>query len=211
MRGKRAKFFLIGGRLCLDFANTVYPADQGGAVRSWDDLVDFLEAAGAIGAEPATRMRKLGRSDPRGCARAFVRGLELRDAIRHILQAATAGKPAPTRHVEVINRVLRDNQGHEALSRGRAGWQLAFRPRHDRAVRALAVIARSAAELVAESLPARVRKCANPKCVLYFYDPSPSGRRRWCCMTVCGNRMKVAAHARRQAKAGGNGSRSRRR
>ena len=204
MRGTSGRFTLIGGRLCVDFANTVYPVNQGGTLRSWDDLVDFLEATGVIGAERRTRLRNLGRSDPRGCAAACAQARELRNAIRCMLEAATVRKRAGARHVRVINRVLREDQGHEALTRGRAGWQLAHRPRHDCAVRALAVIARSAAELVAEGLPASVRKCANPKCVLYFYDSSPSGRRRWCCMSVCGNRMKVAAHARRRARAGGN-------
>lgn len=44
----------------------------------------------------------------------------------------------------------------------------------------------------------RVRRCANPQCVLLFVDTSKSGRRRWCDMATCGNRAKVAAHYARQ-------------
>jgi predicted RNA-binding Zn ribbon-like protein len=40
----------------------------------------------------------------------------------------------------------------------------------------------------------RVRRCANPACVLLFLDVSKSGRRRWCDMAGCGNRAKAAAH-----------------
>ncbi len=53
---------------------------------------------------------------------------------------------------------------------------------------------------------ARVRRCANPACVLLFLDVSKSGRRRWCDMSTCGNRAKAAAHHARAsngAKAGG--------
>ncbi|MBC3194922.1 CGNR zinc finger domain-containing protein [Pseudonocardia sp. C8] len=42
--------------------------------------------------------------------------------------------------------------------------------------------------------PDRIRRCADPRCVLYFYDVSRNGARRWCSMTTCGNRSKVARH-----------------
>lgn len=42
--------------------------------------------------------------------------------------------------------------------------------------------------------PDRIRRCGNPGCVLYFYDASPNGRRQWCSMAVCGNRMKARRH-----------------
>src|SRR5579884_3944060 len=61
-----------------------------------------------------------------------------------------------------------------------------------------AALARSAAEILAEESAARLRICANPSCSLFFYDDSRTRRRRWCTMTLCGNRSKVAAFARRQ-------------
>jgi predicted RNA-binding Zn ribbon-like protein len=67
-------------------------------------------------------------------------------------------------------------------------------------LRALAPIARSIADLIAQGGGVRIRKCANPRCVLYFRDTSRTGRRRWCSMAVCGNRMKVAAHIRRHGR-----------
>ncbi|KAA2262011.1 hypothetical protein F0L68_14580 [Solihabitans fulvus] len=42
--------------------------------------------------------------------------------------------------------------------------------------------------------PDRIRPCGNPECVLYFYDVSKSGTRRWCSMTACGNRAKASRH-----------------
>ena len=48
---------------------------------------------------------------------------------------------------------------------------------------------------------ALVKKCENPVCVLFFYDTSKNHSRRWCSMSVCGNRMKVAAHYQRLRKA----------
>jgi predicted RNA-binding Zn ribbon-like protein len=46
--------------------------------------------------------------------------------------------------------------------------------------------------------PERVRKCANPDCVHWFLDTTRSGTRRWCTMSVCGNRLKARRHYRRR-------------
>jgi predicted RNA-binding Zn ribbon-like protein len=46
--------------------------------------------------------------------------------------------------------------------------------------------------------PDRVRACAHPHCVLYFYDTSKNGTRRWCSMAACGNRAKAARHYARK-------------
>lgn len=45
--------------------------------------------------------------------------------------------------------------------------------------------------------PHRIKRCANPDCVLYFYDTSPKNARRWHDMKVCGNRVKAARHYQR--------------
>lgn len=42
--------------------------------------------------------------------------------------------------------------------------------------------------------PRRIRQCAHPDCVLFFYDTSKNGTRRWHSMATCGNRAKAARH-----------------
>ncbi|MGW0605507.1 CGNR zinc finger domain-containing protein [Streptomyces sp. NPDC002640] len=44
------------------------------------------------------------------------------------------------------------------------------------------------------SRPDRIRACANPACVLHFFDVSKNGTRRWCSMSGCGNRAKAQRH-----------------
>ncbi|MFC4126698.1 CGNR zinc finger domain-containing protein [Nocardia rhizosphaerae] len=48
-------------------------------------------------------------------------------------------------------------------------------------------------QLLAEA-PRRIRQCAHPDCVLFFYDTSKNGTRRWHSMATCGNRAKAARH-----------------
>jgi predicted RNA-binding Zn ribbon-like protein len=42
--------------------------------------------------------------------------------------------------------------------------------------------------------PHRIKQCAHPQCVLWFYDTSKNGTRRWHSMATCGNRSKAARH-----------------
>jgi predicted RNA-binding Zn ribbon-like protein len=52
--------------------------------------------------------------------------------------------------------------------------------------------------------PERIRRCAHPACVLYFYDISRNGTRRWCSMDGCGSRVKASRHySRVRARAAG--------
>jgi predicted RNA-binding Zn ribbon-like protein len=201
-----ARFAFIGGRLCLDFANTVYaprsPVETGGVLADFDDIVAFLQAAGTVDRAEARRLRMLARRSPRRSATAFAQALKLRVVLRSLCEALASGKPVRRGWVALLNRILRSGHSHLQLVARARGWSLApVTPRKD-PLAALIPVARSAAELVQGGPALPVRKCANPTCLLYFYDASRTGRRRWCSMAVCGNRMKVAAHARRQRATG---------
>jgi predicted RNA-binding Zn ribbon-like protein len=194
----RRTFIKIGGEIAVDFANTVSP--EAGGLRSWRDLVDFLELRGAVSRGEGTALRAMGERDARACAAAFEQALELRALIRTVL-VALAGRRAPQAGwVDAVNRALALGVGSARLGRQGRGWRLDFAPVLDEPLRVVAPIARSIADLIAQGGGARIRKCANPRCVLYFRDTSRTGRRRWCSMAVCGNRMKVAAHIRRHGR-----------
>ncbi|CAN5333267.1 CGNR zinc finger domain-containing protein [soil metagenome] len=45
----------------------------------------------------------------------------------------------------------------------------------------------------------RLRHCDNPACTMQFYDVGKNNRRRWCTMSLCGNRDKVAQYRERKA------------
>jgi predicted RNA-binding Zn ribbon-like protein len=192
------RFLFIGGHLCVDFANTVYaPTGSGDTLGGFDDVVAFLEAAGPVSGE-ARRLRTSARENSRRGATAFARALALREMLRELLATLAAGGPVRRHWVGLVNGILRSDLGYPQLVAHDGGWSLAPVASGKDPLAALVPIARSAAELIQEGGGAPVRKCANPKCVLYFYDASRTGKRRWCSMAVCGNRMKVAAHARRR-------------
>jgi predicted RNA-binding Zn ribbon-like protein len=75
-----------------------------------------------------------------------------------------------------------------------------FLAERDEAINAIVPLAESAADFLLSAIPSLLKKCENPSCVLHFYDTSKNHARRWCSMSGCGNRMKAAAHYRRQRR-----------
>src|SRR6267378_1955121 len=100
-----------------------------------------------------------------------------------------------------INAILHHHAVHAALVRTRHGFErvVSFQPKEP--IHLLGPVAEAASDLLSHGDLALILKCGNPRCILYFYDTTKNHARRWCSMTVCGNRMKVAAHYRRRRRA----------
>jgi len=62
----------------------------------------------------------------------------------------------------------------------------------------LSFLAREAVHLFGGEDAARVRQCQSATCTIFFVDNSRSGDRRWCSMSACGNKAKVAEFRRRK-------------
>jgi predicted RNA-binding Zn ribbon-like protein len=68
---------------------------------------------------------------------------------------------------------------------------------HGDASALLGHVARRAVALLAGQEGGVIRQCAGDGCAILFLDQSRAGGRRWCSMSVCGNRAKAAAFRRR--------------
>ena len=199
---QKGRFFLVGSRLCVDFANTLRaPNQKGDTLSSWDDIVAFLAVTAVTDKTESSRLRARSRAEPQRCAKAFEGALELRQALRKILSAIEKGDKIPAEWIEPINAILRSARGYEKLENTSDRWRMAVVTRNQGPGQWLVPIARSAAELLEEGPAAPVRKCGGADCVLYFYDTSRTGRRRWCSMAACGNRHKVSVYAHRHRRA----------
>ena len=196
--GGKQRFWHVGNRLAIDFGNTVADRDGNDGLAGWFDVVEFLLEAGVIDRTEAHRLRRVSEIDPRRAAAAFRTARNLRDAVRGLVTRIAARKVLQPVPIERINSVMRVGQGYHTLSPRGTQWAIHFVQTSEEPVAALVPIARSAAEIIADPhAPDAIRKCANPECMLYFYDTSRVGKRRWCSMAVCGNRAKVAAHMER--------------
>ena len=185
----------VGGRLALDFVNIVPLSGE----LSWEQLIAFLKSARIVTPERGGELLALIRSDPQS-AEVLLRKAQRLGSALHLGFDALLHKQRLLREwIEAVNEILRVTEGHDELVSTNHHWSIEFVARESGLEWLLAAVARSAAEIIAEGPQARLRRCANPRCGLFFYDTSRTHRRRWCSMTVCGNRHKVAAFARRHA------------
>jgi predicted RNA-binding Zn ribbon-like protein len=188
---------LLGGRLCLDFVNELAPTSD----FSWEELLRFLLLTRIISADRSAQLLGLPHNDPQTADALLSKAQRLHASLQQSFNALLHKEALLRDWVEPINEVLRVTEGHDELIQQNGNWGLEFVAREGGLDWLLAAIARSAAELIAEGPSARLRACSNPDCCLFFYDTSRTRRRRWCSMSRCGNRHKVAAFSRRHSAA----------
>ena len=186
---------LIAGRLSLDFVNVLGSSSD----FSWEDLLRFLLVTRIISPERSAQLLALTQNDPQSATALLGRAQALHAALRETFNAMLAKDALRRDWVAPINDVLRITEGHDELLEQDGKWSLEFVAREGGLDWLLAAIARSAAEVVAEGTSSRLRVCSNPSCRLFFYDTSRTRRRRWCSMSRCGNRHKVALFSRRHS------------
>jgi predicted RNA-binding Zn ribbon-like protein len=165
---------LSGEPLALDLVNTAWPDDG-----VWRDVL-----ADRSGHEQWLRENGLAGPTTREARRAL---LHARDAIREALE-----RPGPAT-LSALDGIL--DRGRLRVWASKPGAREELEIERECRVPWLAV--RSLLALLDER-PERLRKCANPDCVLWFLDTTRSGTRRWCSMTACGNRLKARRHYRRR-------------
>ncbi len=195
---------LIGGRLSLDFVNTVdyhVPELRGEWLTSYHALVLWGRHAGLLAKGAADRLLAAARANPVGGEEALRGALHLREALYRLFMAAIEGKEASAEDLARLNAALSQALARLALVATPAGLVLDW-PADDLPLeRVLFPVARSAAEVL--SSPAdvsRLRHCAGEDCGWLFLDQSRNRSRRWCDMKDCGNRAKARRfYAQRRA------------
>jgi len=190
-------FIFVGERLWLDFVNSdaVRAVD---ALRDFETLMSWLEAATLVDGERGLGMRRRAREQPSGAAAALVDARRVRGALRSLAErgsGASAAEQVRSEALNEINRVLGRSAGTRRVERRADGtYARTFVPVGDAFAGLMIPIVESAADaLILGELP-RVRRCADARCVRVFYYVTKNGRRRWCDMATCGNRAKAARH-----------------
>jgi predicted RNA-binding Zn ribbon-like protein len=197
---RAASLALVGGALCLDFANTssgrgtLYRLEH---LRDWQHLLAWSAHAGVVDRRRCRTIAAASRDIPPPES-SLARALRLREAIHAIFHATAAGGAVPRDSIAILNEVL-----SEAMSRARLrclgdryAWTWASKPMSP--AQLLWPIARSAAELLIGRELARVKICPGSGCGWLFVDRTRNSSRRWCEMEVCGSRAKMRRYRQRR-------------
>jgi predicted RNA-binding Zn ribbon-like protein len=104
-----------------------------------------------------------------------------------------SGEPASA-DLDRLNDALRATPQRKALKRDGEGYAWQTEEAMPSTTTLLAPVLWSAGDLLTRPEVRRVRQCANDRCRWLFLDDSKNGSRRWCSMSMCGNRAKAHRH-----------------
>jgi len=207
---ERPKPFYIADDGALDFLNSVGKpwATQIDWLENGRDLLNWLELAGTLPSDVAMRFRtEFPKSTIDNVAK---QARDLREWLRGFVKSHS-GNPLGVdvfTDIERINRLLEGDNTYRQIvrpdftngarnsKRQSLLWQR--ERRWHRPEDLLLPIAEAIGELVCSADFSLVRNCEGPACTLWFHDISKNHTRRWCTMSVCGNRAKAAAHRARK-------------
>jgi predicted RNA-binding Zn ribbon-like protein len=192
---------LVGGRLCLDFINSV--GGRTGATVLRDKLVDYsdlLEWTRLAGITNQTESRNLARRAAayRHEAEATLRrAVQLREALYRIFKSAAEGRRPRSADLETVSKEVRVARAHERLTHTGGAFAWTWQDGETALDRILWPVSLSAADLLASGDLSRLRQCGGQECGWLFLDTSRNRSRHWCDMKDCGNRAKVSRFRQR--------------
>jgi predicted RNA-binding Zn ribbon-like protein len=183
---------LLGGSVCLDFANSVDWSSDGAERPSHADALTAPE-------DLVTLARRLGTTTARAplavSGRDLRAALAVRRAVHEIFASISAGSEPETTALASLHEVYREAIDQSQLVARDGRWELEW-PAEDQR-RIVFAVAVDAIELLRDpGRLERVRMCPGNNCGWLFIDTS--GRRRWCSMEVCGSRAKMRRLYERQ-------------
>jgi len=206
-------FQLIAGNMAVDLANMLDHRPSGrpkDLLPTYVDLATWSEQTGAVSRAVAARLRRQAARRPAEARRALAAVRSVREVLYALFSAAARGEATPADPLAALNARLGRALARSRLVPGRQGLQWGWSREHSLDAM-LPPVLRAAADLLIGAPAGALRECASERCRWLFVDESPSRRRRWCDMAVCGNRAKVKRHyARRWARRANRGSAERR-
>ncbi len=185
---------LVGEHLALDFLNSIAtPVDvRVDWLRSGQHLCDWLEQAGAFTDKALGAFQDVHSSPALDKVAAKAR--DFRDWLRNHVRRRL-GQPAikmTKKELRPLNDLLAQARSYPQVDAGPPLSMSIHRPTAD-AGELLQPIAEAAADLFCHQDFSLIRACGGVGCTIIFLDKTKSHQRRWCSMTICGNRAKVAA------------------
>jgi predicted RNA-binding Zn ribbon-like protein len=183
--------------LCLDFANSRFwrgTAEPTETLGQPEDLAQWCASNAAQPPETLNRWRALLSQEPARGEALLREAIVLRETLHRLFAGAAEGRAPGAAELEPLNRVLAQAPARDRLQRTEDGYAWHVAELKLSVPHLLAPVLWSAADLLVEPQLARVRQCGNPKCVWLFLDTSRAGNRRWCTMSMCGNRAKAKRH-----------------
>jgi predicted RNA-binding Zn ribbon-like protein len=194
---------LLGGRLCLDFANTVdwHGSDEPVEfLTSYSELVAWSQHVGVLTDHQAQPLLKEAAGRPLDAVAVLERAIALRETIYRILSAISHEYAPQSTDLAALNAELSRAMAQSRIVFGAEDFVWDWAGGEDTLDRMLWPVVSDAANLLTSEELTRVGQCSDDQCGWFFLDTSRNHSRRWCSMEDCGNRAKARRHYQRTQK-----------
>jgi predicted RNA-binding Zn ribbon-like protein len=200
--GRMETMKLIGGELCLDFANTAgeRTVNEDELLLSYQDLVEWSLHAGMLNEDEAARLRRIATKQARRANYEFDRALALREAVHRVFSAVASDRSPSEAALKTINTAAAEMLQHLQIGPMGNRFEWMWHNVRDALGFPMWAVARSATRLLVAEEISRVRECQGHGCHRLFVDWTCNRSRRWCDMATCGNREKVRQFRARRRK-----------
>ncbi len=188
---------LRGGRLCLDFANTVsWHATNHSKewLLSYADILAWGQHASILTDHQKERLLQEARSRPASAEATVVWAITLREAIYQIFSLSPQGRLPQAENLATLQKAYAEAMVHASLVPRADSFTFNWQSNEDALDVPLWSVAHSAMELLTSKDLQRVKECPGDGCGWLFVDMSRNQSRRWCNGQDCGNRIRVRHH-----------------
>ncbi len=193
----------LAGGLSVAFVNTasVREKNRQQGLESYRELLAWGQAVGTISSLEAERLGRLAAEQPERASAAWVQAKALRSALFRLYLAVMAKEELPAGDLGRVNDLLGPALASARMVPAEEGLTLGWAGDEDALDRVFWPVVHDAMQILL-SLDGRplVRQCAGKDCSLFFVDPSPNGKRKWC-ERICANRAKSLAFYYRTGRA----------
>ena len=200
----RPPAMFIADALALDFLNSVatpvdLPIDW---IDDGEGFLAWLEQACLV--PPSVLGRLRAQAMPGEFDSVAAQARSLREWFRAFVHQRK-GRPLTGDDLDALgplNRLLERDEGFSQIVMEKHGSHVGMKLQAMRRWRSpeslLLPIGDALAKFVSEEDFSNVKACEGPPCTLMFADHTRGRGRRWCSMSICGNRAKQAAHRHRR-------------
>ena len=204
MSAKLNDLKIVGGELCLDFANTVAwrrDGNFGNHLFDYADLIAWSEHVGALDELQADTLRTRAAAHPRLAQAAYNQAIALRETIYRLFSSISTGDSIRESDLTRLNASLEEALEHLRIVTREKTFALDWHNVEGELDLPSWMAARSAADLLTSERLPRVHECQGQDCGWLFLDRSRNRSRRWCDMADCGNREKARRNYARKRSA----------
>jgi predicted RNA-binding Zn ribbon-like protein len=196
---ERAATQFFGGRVCLDFANTLdwrTSEEPQELIPSYEDFLAWSGRRGTLPRQSLSRLKQMSADNEAGKLEVMREVILFRRQIWKIADALRSGGRAD---ISPVNRLIATLPPQPKLVG--LGQTYVHDLEGKQLDEPLWPVLWSLTALIVSNDAKRIGCCNAHGCGWYFVDESPNGTRLWCSSEVCGNRERARrSYAKRRNK-----------